>query len=323
MKMDNNNRKRSMKILEYNDVEPIKVMYINQLALDFALTPEKIAFIRQSDPRPLPCLAIYAVEDDVVIGQVGISRLPMISTEGREDVGAIWAVTTHPQYAGRGLSSRLLGEAHARMREVGLRFSTLGTIRYRVAYRLYHKHGYEETNIWATALARWDTAHQPTRLRAEPPGPEGYDAIDRIFSDVAQDYLGFAWRYTPFIGLHQVNLADIWILRDNINIVGYAIAHTDQTMLTISNLVLKKQIDAAEAIAAVAAQLKSTYVKVIISRPIEMASLRCAGYHVAHPSWDGFMIKPLTPEVTVQDARRFYGIGTDRFLISWLDVTSL
>jgi hypothetical protein len=25
--------------------------------------------------------------------------------------------------------------------------------------------------------------------------------------------------------------------------------------------------------------------------------------------------------VTVEDARRLFGIGTDRFLISWLDVT--
>jgi hypothetical protein len=27
------------------------------------------------------------------------------------------------------------------------------------------------------------------------------------------------------------------------------------------------------------------------------------------------------PEVTVEDVRRLFGIGTDRFLISWLDVT--
>jgi hypothetical protein len=33
------------------------------------------------------------------------------------------------------------------------------------------------------------------------------------------------------------------------------------------------------------------------------------------------MIKPLVPEVSVEDACRLYGIGTDRFLISWLDIT--
>lgn len=310
-----------MKIVEYNDVDPVQVMYLAKLALDFALTPELAAHIRQSDPRPFPCLAIYAVEEDALLGQVGIFRLPMVSTEGREDVGGIWAVSTHPQYAGRGVASRLLEDAHARMRSAGLRFSTLGTDRYRVAHKLYRQHGYVETNVWATALARWETAHQPTRLRAQPLGPEGYDFVEQTFRSIANEYLGFAWRYTPFERLRRVSLADIWILRENHRVVGYAFAHVDQTLLAISNLVLHPGIDAAEALAAIVAELKADYIQVKISRPVEIASLRRAGYHVAHPTWDAFMVKPLVPEVTVEDFQRLFGIGTDRFLISWLDVT--
>ena len=152
-----------MKIVEYNDVDPLQVLCLNQLALDFNLSPEMAARIRQTDPRPFPCLAVYAVEGDMVMGQVGVFRLPMISSAGREDVGGIWAVSTHPHFAGRGVASLLLDEAHTRMRAAGLRFSTLGTNRYRVAYKLYQRHGYEETNVLATALATWETAHQPTR----------------------------------------------------------------------------------------------------------------------------------------------------------------
>jgi len=90
----------------------------------------------------------------------------MISTAGREDVGAVWAVSTHPHHAGRRVASVLLDEAHARLRDAGLRFSMLGTNRYRIAYKLYQRHGYEDTPVLATALAPWETAHQPTRLRA-------------------------------------------------------------------------------------------------------------------------------------------------------------
>jgi len=310
-----------MKIVEYDDVDPLKAMYVNKLALDFALTPEMVARIRLSDPRPFPCLAIYAVEDDVVMGQVGIFRLPMISTEGREDVGGIWAVSTHPQYAGRGVASRLLEEAHTRMRLAGLRFSTLGTDQYRLAHKLYRRYGYQETNVWATALARWETAHQPTRLHAEPPGPGGYDSVEQVYREVASDYLGFSWRHTPFSRLRIVSLENIWILRENNRPVGYAITHADETMLTITNLALKLGVDVVEAVGAVAAEIKSAYVQVSISRPVEMAGLQQAGFHVAHPSWSGFMLKPLVPEVTAEDAHRLFGIGTDRFLISWLDVT--
>ena len=311
-----------MRIEVYDNLDPISVLQLNMLALDFALTPEHAAHIRQSDPRPFPCLAVYSVEDDAILGQVGIFRLPMISTEGREDVGGIWAVSTHPQYADRGIASRLLDEAHNRMREAGLRFSTLGTNRYRVAYKLYRQHGYQESNVWATALAPWEIAHQPTRLWAQPLGPEGYDFVDKIYMDIAQDYLGFAWRYIPFARLRRVvNPADIWIIRENNRVVGYALARPDQTILTISNLVLQRNIAAAEATAAVAAELKSAYVQVKISRPSEITSLRGAGYQVAHPTWDAFMVKPLVPEVTFKDAQQLFGIGTDRFLISWLDTT--
>jgi len=311
-----------MKIVEYNDVDPIKVLCVNQLALEFALTPEKVAHIRQTDPRPFPCLAIYAVEDGIVLGQVGIFRLPMISTEGREDVGGIWAVSTHPQYAGQGIASRLLEEAHTRMRDAGLRFSTLGTDRYRVAYNLYRQHGYEETNVWATALARWETAHQPTRLRAQLPGPEGHDIVEQVFKNIASDYLGFAWRHTPFVRLHDtVSPENIWILWEHQQPVGYALVHVDKSMLKITNLLLRDGIDAAEAIAAVVVRTKMPYIQVRVSRPSEVASLQRAGYQVAHPTWDAFLVKSLIPEVTADDTRRLFGIGTDRFLISWLDVT--
>jgi GNAT superfamily N-acetyltransferase len=167
-----------MKILDYDEVNPLQVLHLTMLALDFPLTPEHAAHIRHTDPRPFPCFTVNAVEDDVVLGQVGVFQLPMISTEGREDVGGVWAVSTHPNHAGRGIASALLDEAHTRMRDAGLRFSTLGTDRSRVSYRLYQRHGYIDMNVWATALTRWETAHQPTHLRARPPGSEGYDFVE-------------------------------------------------------------------------------------------------------------------------------------------------
>jgi GNAT superfamily N-acetyltransferase len=311
-----------MKILEYDEVDPFDVLQVNLLALEFALTPEHVAHIRQSDPRPFPFFAIYAVEDGEVWGQVGVFRLPMISNQGREDVGGVWAVSTHPQQSGRGVATLLLNEAHARMRDAGLRFSTLGTNRYRVGYKLYRQHGYEDTQVLASAFAHWETAHRPTRLRARPPGNGGYDLIENIFRQVASDYLGFAWRHTPFAPLRdKVSLGDVWILEENNRPIGYALAHLDELIMEISCLLVPNEIDATEAVAAVAAQFQASYVKVKITRPVESASLRRAGFQVAQPTWGAFMVKPLTPDVTIQDARQLFGIGTDHFLISWLDMT--
>ena len=262
------------------------------------------------------------MEDDKVLGQVGVFRLPMISTQGREDVGGVWAVSTHPQYSGRGVASMLLDEAHTRMRDAGLRFSTLGTNRYRVGYKLYQRHGYEDIRVLATALARWETAHRPTRLRARPLGTEGYDLVEKIFQQAAGNYLGFAWRHTPFAPLRdKVNLGDVWILEKNNHSLGYALTHLSKSMLEISCLLTPDGIDTTEAVAAVVAHFQASYVKVKITRPVEVASLKRAGFQVAQPTWGAFMVKPLTPDVTVDDARKLFGIGTDRFLISWLDTT--
>ena len=311
-----------MKILEYDEVNPMSVYHVTMLALDFRLTPEHAAHIRRTDPRPFPCFTVNAVENDRVLGQVGIFRLPMISTEGREDVGGVWAVSTHPQFSGRGIASRLLDEAHERMRQAGLRFSTLGTNRYRSAYRLYRQHGYEDMNVWGTAHACWDSAHLPTRISALRPDSDGFDQIDQIFESIASDYLGFAWRPKPFTHLRdKVNLEEVRILWLAEQPVGYAITHIKKDHLIINNLLLQPGIDAAEAVAAIIAEEKITYIQVTVERPDDISNLKKAGYQIAQPNWDAFMIKPLFPDVTANNARSLFGIGTDRFLISWLDTT--
>jgi GNAT superfamily N-acetyltransferase len=311
-----------MKILEYNDVDPLQVLHLTLLALNFPFTPERAAHLRRTDPRPFPCFTVNAVEEDKVLGQVGVFRLPMISTQGREDVGGVWAVSTHPLHAGRGVASALLEEAHTRMRDAGLSFSTLGTSRSGIAYRLYQKHGYVDMNIWATALARWEMAHQPTRLRAQPAGEEGFDFIEGIFRDLAGEYLGFAWRHHPFIRLRdKVDLEEVWVVWENREPVGFVFARKEDLLLKINIQLLRMDIDAVEAVASVASKLKTSHVQVTMSRPSDIAGFRRSGWQVAHPTWEAFMLKPLLPKLTADDARRLFGIGTDRFLISWLDVT--
>ncbi|MDQ1300328.1 MAG: family N-acetyltransferase [Chloroflexota bacterium] len=137
-----------LRIAEYDEVDPLQALHINLLCLDFALTPELVRLIRRQDPRPFPCFAIYAVEGSTVAGQVGVFRLPVVSTVGAAEVGGVWAVATHPAWRGRGVASLLLDEAHSRMAAAGLRFSTLGTDASRVAHALYEKHGYRDLLNW-------------------------------------------------------------------------------------------------------------------------------------------------------------------------------
>lgn len=312
----------SLDIYEYDQVDPVSVLNLNLTALNFALTPEYAAHIRRTDPRPFPFFAIYAAERGQAVGQVGVFRLPMVSASGQEAVGGVWAVCTHPNRSGQGIASQLLAEAHRRMRAAGLRYSTLGTTRSRGAYRLYQRLGYVDTQVLGTALAGWETAHQPTRLRAVPAGDEGHARIERLFCRIAGYYLGFAWRQSPFALLwERTQPEELWVLKDGKQELGYAITRLDGAMLHFRSLLLLPEVDIAEAVAAVATKIKSAFVNVSVHRPVDINNLRQAGYRVAQPDWQAFMVKALTPDASLEDAWQRFGIGSDRFAVSWLDLT--
>lgn len=316
-----------MKIVEYNNVDPLQVLHLNLLALDFPLTPERVARIRQTDPRPFPCFTVNAVEKDMLLGQVGVFRLPLHSIAGREDVGGIWAFSIHPDHTRRDVTSTLLGDAHVRMRDAGFRFSMLETTRAGSVYRLYQKQGYVDMNVWATALTTWEVAHQPTRLRAQAldavvSESKGYDLAEKIFQTFAREYLGFTLRQFPFMRLRdRVKVDDILLIWQNNEPVGYVFVRKDDLLLRVSIQLLRMELDAVEVVAAVASRIKTSYVEVTMSRPSDISRFQRAGWHVAHPGLRAFMVKPLLPGLTAEDARYCFGIGTDRFLISRLDTT--
>lgn len=314
-----------MKTKEYDEVDPWEVLHLNLLCLDYALTPERVAFIRRLDPRPFPLFAIYAVEDGIVVGQMGVFRLPMVTVDGFEDVGGIWAVCTHPTFEHRGIATRLMEEAHARMREIGLRFSTLGTKRYRVAHMLYLKQGYEDMVSSFSTFAPAKTIKLETPFRAEKAGLERLPLADDLFRRVASGRLGFARRHFPFfpsiVQLGDLKVDDVWFLWNDEELVGYATAHLSDSVLSVSDVLLLNKADTASAIAALVKEMEVSFIRVRVYQKAETVSLLEAGFRMALPDWDTFMVRPLVRDLKSDYVRTLFGIGTERFLISWLDTT--
>lgn len=310
-----------MKILEYKDIDPLSIVRLNLLNISFALESEPVGQFYRSDQGKFPFIGLYAVDENDVLGQVGIFQLPMFTNNALEEVGVVWALITHPAYTRRGIASYLLNESHSRMRAAGLRFSSLGVNRSQVAYNFFQYHGYEEMQSMATAIAHWETAHQPTRLFAQLPGRGEFDQIEKIFKNFKNSYIANPWRNTPIAMLHtKMVQGNVWYLWENKQLVGYAVTQSNKTILSIKSLFLLHNTELTEAVAALVAEIKTSYVKVNISRPVDIASLRHSGYQIIHPNWDAFMLKTLDPRVTVEDARDLFGIGTDRFMIDWQDI---
>lgn len=318
-------REMPVEIYEYDDVDPLGVLHLNLLCLDFALTPERVAAMRRLDPRPLPCFGVYVKEEGQVAGQVGVFRLPAVSMEGVDEVGGVWAVSTHPAFEQQGICTHLLEEAHARMRRAGLRYSTLGTQRYRGAYRLYRRLGYEDVFYSSSAIGKPAARAKRSGLRAERAGSDRLCFADQLFEQIAAGRLGFARRHIPFfLTLHQVEgpiAQNLWLLWQGSEATGYALAFQSGSLLRIKNLLLFDGVDPVSAAAAIADEVGAQYVWVRLDRPADMAHFRRAGFQTAQPDWSVFMVKPLAREGAVDQFRQLYGADTGRFLLSYMDVT--
>jgi len=314
-----------MNIYEYDQVDPLDVLHLNLMCLDFALTAELVAMIRQRDPRSFPFFGVYAREEGMVAGQVGVFRLPVLSTRGADEVGGVWAVSTHPAYQRQGIATCLLDEAHARMRSAGLQFSTLGTDRSRVAYTLYKKLGYEDVFTFPNVIIRRASLPEQTSLRAEPADLPGMGVADQLFEQIARCHLGFARRHAPFFSfLHErgyLPAQSLWLLSDRDGPVGYAVANNTRSVLKINNLLLFEWVDPVLAVTALAHQCEAAYTRVRVDYLRDTVRYVRAGFRLAERDWGVFMVKPLTPQVTIDDFRSLYGVDTDRFLISYIDVT--
>jgi len=314
-----------VRLVEYDDADPLGVLYLNLVSLEYTLTPERVALIRRLDPRPFPFFALYAIEDGFVAGQVGVYRLPLVTTEGPEDVGGVCALCIHPAFSRRGIATQLLDEAHSRMRGAGMRFSTLGTARHRAAYTLYRRQGYEDVFTPAVTFARHTDVRRNSQLRAERATAARLHLTDDLFQRVAAGQLGFARRHRSFIpglvAVGDVSADQVWLLWSDGKLVGYALAGLSDSVLTVNYLLLAAEVDAATAVSALARDLDVTYLRVRVDHDSVAASLRQAGYAAHRPAWSVFMVKPLIPGVTTADARRLCGVGTERFLISLIDVT--
>jgi GNAT superfamily N-acetyltransferase len=314
-----------MDILEYDDVDPAGVFRLNLLGLGYALTPERVVLIRRLDPRAFPFFAIYAREEDAVAAQVGVYRLLLMTSAGPEDVGALCAVCTHPAFSRRGLAARLLDEAHARLRAAGLRFSVLGTTRSRVAHALYQQQGYAELFAPGAIVTGSELLPQDARLHAERAGAEELPLADALFARAAAGKLGFARRHPHFFAMlaatAEIGANELWLLRQDGELVGYALAGLVDGVLMVNNLLLVDGADAATAVAAIAQQLPAAQVHVRVDQASVATSLQRAGLPPAQPTWTSILIKPLVPGVTVEEAHCLLGVGSERFLASRVDVT--
>jgi GNAT superfamily N-acetyltransferase len=313
-----------MDIKEYDDVDPLGVLALNLSSLGYPLTSETAALIRKLDQRPFPFLAVYAVVDEIVAGQVGVFRLPVMTTEGPSEMGGVWAVSTQPAYGRRGIATRLMEVAHERMRAAGLRFSTLGTTRSLAAHRMYRKMGYVDAHIATVTVAETKDIFIKSSVKAKKAEYGDLQRADAFYGKVAAGRLGFARRQPDFLKmLSKTGELDgrMYLLRDGGELLGYAVVKTNDKVLAIVDLLLQPGVDPVVVISALITEFDVPYVRVRIEDPAAGKRLVQAGFPTPLPEYGSFMMKALHVADDISDAARLLGIGTGRFMISVFDTT--
>jgi hypothetical protein len=106
--------------------------------------------------------------------------------------------------------------------------------------------------------------------------------------------------------------------------MGYFIAKYSGSILNIQDIMLKKRINPITAIASLARKLPAPYIQIKSNYNYiteSLSSLSKEGILCVSQDWSTFMVKPLTKDVIKVDLKCHFGIGSDRFLFSWLDCT--
>jgi len=148
---------------------------------------------------------------------------------------------------------------------------------------------------------------------------------DRLFDRLSERRLGFARRHDGFfsaqIAAGDISQDDIWLIRASGSLVGYVIAGERDSLMSVTDVLVHDGVDAAEAVAAVAHEMKTQFIRVRVDHDRVAASLLRIGFPSVRDQWGVFMVKSLTPTISDDEALKLLGLGDHRFLISFLDIT--
>lgn len=282
----------TMEILEYAKVDPNQVLAINLFGLGYPFTPARAARTIAAETRLAPFVALYAADEGQVLGQVGVMRATLETKDGPEVFGALWAVSTRPDQTGKGIATRLVEEAHRRMRRWGLRYSYLTTSRATVAHHVYQKVGYRDLVALDQALAPARSG-QGARARgkdaagsesvagppwrAVPAGESEGNALYELYTRAVSGRLGFTHRAPNFVdaltAAGDLSWSDVLLLKEGARSVGYGLSRAGAECVWVNEVTVVPGHDLTRALKA----LREAFAdRAIVCRGVHSAATRAA-----------------------------------------------
>jgi len=300
------------------------VLELNLICFGWFLSPDQVKLIRKVDKKRVPgYFALYAVEKEEVLSQMGVVTVDTQCIHGIEKIGFIWGVCTKPSAARKGLAKKLMEEAHAKLLGEDIRYSFLGTAKSLVAYNLYRGLGYSEFTI----IDRGIKVCKP-RKRVDKDitftSTLKNDTIVDLFKEYSKDLMGFVKRPKNFL---QVRKAWSWmpynlvgLFKENKNPIGYIIASKEGKVIKIRELCCPKIEDLQRCINTLEKEYKPNHMLLewIIGSYLEKDFVK-SGFKLFTDSWGVLMAKDLKERHNINQIRKLYGIEEEKFHMTSID----
>lgn len=200
-----------MEISTYDQIDDEQMSEILLACFDHPYSREHIRGMVEADCR-LPSWGgeLYAVEGDTVLGTCGLLYPRARFGDRIKTVGGIRNVCVRNSASGSGVATRLLEEAHRRLREQGVEHVFLMTSRGLVAHSLYRRLGYEDVLVYPTAFKAVEKVESDIEFK----GCDDYDMVRELYMESVQGTEGLVIREKDY---HEMAEARGWPDNDNLH----------------------------------------------------------------------------------------------------------
>ena len=258
--------------------------------------PEHPELVRRYDERRRREFGFGIYRGRALASFIGVAELTVRTRSGQTETAlGIHHVATHPAFARKGLSRRMLDFVHERYRKAGRRFSFLYTSRSLVARALYCDFGYEEIPISGERAPRavLILPESRKRLNANRTRIAELAAAEKLFAAATAGEAGFVIRQPgwPLARLKQWKQkpGDVFIDRD-----GYAFTEPDRFGRRIEEFVGRDRAAYVRLLDRIVAATRGGLVDYYVRDPILRRIYAERGARLRRATYASLMVKPLT-----------------------------
>ncbi len=284
-----------MDIVDHHEIPDSKLTELSLACFGHTHSKKRLANMVEADKR-LPEWGgeLYAVEEDRVLGVVGLLYPKARTKDGVIEVGGIRHVCCRPSASRKGVAKKLIKKAHEILAEK-VRYSFLMTSASGVAHELYKKLGYEDIYVPPKAFKKADKLKSDVRFKQE--NDPGY--VRSVYLDTVKDLRGLVIRERDYWDMAK---ARGWPRNEHVKIayeegkrIGYAMLYSSRDRLSVEEIGAEEKF-LPKILKGLESLTDRDHIVLSYVNPKDKEKIEERGYRWTQDLWARVMVKDLNDE---------------------------